>query len=243
MVFLGSSRTTASVNDTLIEKTLNGALRHKPIKAINLGYCRFGQNLQYVFIKELLKHYIPKTVVLEIRKIPDQPAHMHFSYFADGEDLLSPTAFFHHNYIGDLADGLYNRLKNFKGPEDTLAYPTLSCGYEGIPYLLPFDTTDAQTFVNENNPSVNLNFLQKSLALLKKHQVKVLFLYLPQYGRYQSQPDHLNWYRQYGKVLLPPDTLTRTPCFWADRDHLNTEGANWFSQWLSEQLLYTEAER
>ncbi|MBX7204966.1 MAG: hypothetical protein K1X81_06045 [Bacteroidia bacterium] len=235
LVFFGTSRTTAAINDTLIEQRLNEKKQNKT-RVINLGYCRFGQNLQYVFLKELLKHHTPEKVVLEIRQDPDQPAHMHFPYFADGADLISTHAFFHHNYFGDMATGLYYRLRNLNSTTIDSGYAPLSCGYQGIPFPLPFDTTDIDYQVKNKEPDENMWYFLKGVELLKKHQVKIVFLFIPRFGRYQTHPNYIDWYKNYGEVLIPPDSLCKTPCFWANIDHVNTDGATYLSEWLAAQL-------
>src|SRR4051812_32433524 len=53
VVFFGSSQTMNSINDSLLNT-------FGKQKFLNLGYCRYGRNLDYFFIENYCNHHQPK---------------------------------------------------------------------------------------------------------------------------------------------------------------------------------------
>ena len=50
-LFVGSSKTWNDINDELLENLINNP-NSSHVSLFNVGYCRFGRNLDYLFCKE-----------------------------------------------------------------------------------------------------------------------------------------------------------------------------------------------
>ncbi len=99
VVLFGSSKTMCGINDSLLNQIGKERI-------LNLGYCRFGRNLDMFFIKEYCKTHHPKKIVLEVRQIESGETHPLTPF------LMPLNAFsFNQNIIEDL----YNKwLCNLK---------------------------------------------------------------------------------------------------------------------------------
>ena len=109
VAFIGSSHTIHAIQDKKIEELLG-----QNLNITNLGYCRYGRNIEYLILKMLLEHKSPKLIVIEVHEDEEKNSHDIFPYLAETKDLLfSPTAL-NRDYFSDLFHGGSARMEYFK---------------------------------------------------------------------------------------------------------------------------------
>ena len=109
VAFIGSSHTIHAFQEEKMEVIL-GSNYH----LTNLGYCRYGRNLQYSLLKLLLQHKSPKLIVLEVSEDEEKNSHDIFPYIAKTCDLLFTPTLINRDYLSDLYYGASARLECFK---------------------------------------------------------------------------------------------------------------------------------
>ncbi|MBL7920965.1 MAG: hypothetical protein JNJ40_11660 [Bacteroidia bacterium] len=242
VVFFGSSRTMNSVNDTIKGKH----------KLLNLGYCRFGRNLDHFFIEEYLETHAPSEIILEVRadegsnSHPMTPFLMPMSKVCEGFKALD----------GDVFSNLYNKwlfnLKyvRFKLFEKDYSKDFINYDKQGfLENLIKTDVNelnlkrakDSVELISEDTEQKKLNhnsefYFKKVKALCDQKNIKLRFLYLPNYGNVYKKPLCQKSYEDYGQCIIPPDSIFCDPSNFADYNHLNGKGAIKFSAWLNNFL-------
>jgi len=78
-------------------------------------------------------------------------------------------------------------------------------------------------------------YVREILDLAKAKGVRVVFLYLPGYGKPQ-RPYDVRLYDGHGDMIFPAADLIRDDSLWLDADHLNIEGAHRLSTRLPAML-------
>lgn len=242
IVLFGSSRTMNSINGTIKGK----------YKVLNLGYCRFGRNLDQFFIEEYLNTHTPSEIILEIRadeganSHPMTPFLMPVSKICEGFKALD----------ADVFSNLYNKwLFNLKYVRSKLFEKNCKNDFatnDSQGFLENLIKTDANELnlkrakdsvelISENTEQKKLNhnsefYFNKIKILCDQKHVKLRFLYLPNYGNVYKKPLCENAYSNFGKCIIPPDSIFCDPSNFADYNHLNGKGAVKFSNWLNNFL-------
>lgn len=248
IAFIGSSHTLHAVQEKKMEELVGNNLHFA-----NLGYCRYGRNLEYVFLKLLLKYKSPRLVVIEVHEDEEKKGHPIFPYLAGTNDVLFPPAIYNRNYIPDLIQATSARLEGFKSSYIfKKAYPD----YNPEPYGYAASDRKAgisefsdnkltwQERLNHQNPNwleeLQLKhpyaYLKKMTQLLDARNIPYVFLYLPDSGSGLEAPRFLNEYSKLGSIMIPPKRIFETSKNWMDASHLNDWGSEELTIWLTGQL-------
>ena len=248
IAFIGSSHTINAVDDQQLETLLNV----QQVNVLNLGYCRLGRNMDYVILKELLEKKKPKQVILEVRETESRYGHPIFPHVAAQKDVLLPALFFNRDILKDAFTAIAYKIEliqdcffsqqqapvmdlnpyGFSGHTDTAKKQLLDDFFARRQQHSKKESTFEHAFYNAYPKS----YLEKIIALCKKNQVTLSFLYLPGYGSAYTQPEETAYYVKHGKLLLPPAIIFQTRSNWFDENHLNKNGSKALSQWLGKQL-------
>jgi hypothetical protein len=248
IAFIGSSHTIHAFQDQKMEEIL-GPDYH----LTNLGYCRYGRNLQFVLLKLLLHHQAPKLIVIEVHEDEEKNSHDIFPYLADAKDLLMTPTLVNRDYFSDVVHGASARLECFKSeyiftkkiPEpDTRLY-----GYgESNRIATSEELADNRNAwerrlarkslksVEKLQMSYPLAYLDKMIDLLKTRNIPFVFIYLPESGSKLDIPKYASYYRQFAPLMISPPSLTDKPEYWMDASHLNDKGSEILSEWMAEKL-------
>jgi hypothetical protein len=247
IAFLGTSHTINGIQDTLIGRIYNDATGQN-FHAVNLGYCRFGNEMQYIILKDLLEHKRPLLVVIEINEGMGQSSHPMYPYYASNKDLLSPASFLNQAVPVNYYNGFLSRLTHWRsdlyGFQDT-AWPQFqSYGYRGYPGVAP----EEELIEPEKNPesgSVDGQaypraWITKTVELCNASLVQVKFLYIPSYHDQPKPLEGFNFYTNKADVWIMPRDSVSEKSLWRDQDHLNDAGASVFSRWLAFRITETQ---
>ena len=243
IVFLGSSLSINSIDDQAIEQALNNK-----ISVANFGYCRLGMNLNYVLWKEVLKKKNPTYLILEVREGGGRSGHPIFPYIADSKDIILPNIFFNENILHDMSlhfsykvdilqDMVHSKQESapirtnpfgFAGTADTVNIEILnSVRLKRSQYKTELSKSQRKFYMRHSR-----YYLKKINELCEKHNVELLFLYLPPYASKYHQPREAETYLNYGEILTPPEFILENPSHWQDDHHMNKSGAKEISNWL-----------
>jgi len=248
IAFIGSSHTIHSFQEKKMETLLENRFH-----LANLGYCRFGRNLEYLFIKELVASKEPQLVVIEVHEDEPKNSHDIFPYLADTKDLLISPTFVNRDYFSDVFNGASARLEQFKAKyifQEKYPEPDLNpYGYGESDRI----ATEEEFLKNKQGWSkwikrrgslqieqIQLkypySYLLKTINLLKSRKIPFVFVYLPESGSNFQNPLRLDFYKQYGQVLTLPDSIVNSPTNWMDDMHFNDSGASQVSEWMAKKL-------
>lgn len=244
-VLFGSSRTMNGIQDSLLN-SLPGK------KFLNLGYCRFGRNLDYFFIEEYCKYHHPETIVLEVRAQEDANSHAVAPFFLSVPQLAKDAFTGNPKAVGDLYNKWLCNLKFvrsslFNKPlrldtQIAIAYGFWHSGKPiGLQKLEEERSRDSIKWLEEKGKHQELNsnsefYFKKLKQLCGEKKITLYFLYLPNYGNGKGEPAQAAEYRSYGNLLLPPDSLVNNAQYFSDFSHLNPRGAARMSLWLKKTL-------
>lgn len=248
VAFIGSSHTIHAIQDKKIEELLG-----QDIHIANLGYCRYGRNIEYLILKMLLKHKSPKLIVLEVHEDEEKNSHDIFPYLADKKDLLFPPTPLDRDYFSDLFYGGSARLEYFKA-----CYIFRKSYPEPSPELYGYAATDRQVSgaeLEENksvwknrlsqiNPEIIENiqakfplaYLNEMVEILQKKSIPFMIIYLPESGSSLQKPKYASLYQDLAPLIIPPQSIFDDPSNWMDASHLNDKGSEILSTWLAEHL-------
>jgi hypothetical protein len=247
VVFFGSSHTINSIIDERIEIQLN-----KPsVHVVNFGYCRYGMNIYYALLKEVLKSKKPAILYLEVREDEDRYSHPVFPYIG-GSDVFLATPFFNRDLVRDYFDSFLYRLKLLKvqyfRKDSIVPYQTSDFGFMGSADTASKTFMEKMKLDHQKPKAVQGHFgrsfymiyprfyLKKLAELCRENNIRLRFLYIPQYGSQEKEPLEMMTYRRYGEVLIPPPRIFEDPDNWGDENHLNRAGAGKFSDWVASQV-------
>lgn len=251
IAFIGSSRTIHAIADSLIESLMGKAVNESP-HLVNLGYCRFGRNLDFVIVKDLLAAKRVKMLVLEVREDEEPFSHLDFGYIASSLDLLQPV-FINPRYFNDFWKGLQMRVEWAKSglkvrPIESVSHRILSSIYgygssamslpanKALPASLP-ESAAAISVLHEMKMNFPRHYIAEIATLAKANDVRVCFLYIPSYGFSQHTPSEYLYYRQFGQVLIPPAKIFSNPAYFMDENHLNDQGSAQMAEWLVQAVI------
>jgi len=248
IAFIGTSRTINGIQDTLITRLLSD-VDGKKINVANLGYCRFGTEMQFLIAKDLISKKKVRTIVLEVNEGLSGTSHPIYPYFAATEDLVHPASLMNQNTPSNYYNGFLARLTQLRATilseSQSEGTPLPNYGYRGYP-----GTADPATLIEPDAPHKReLNFIQRfdkiypeawierTIALCRANNIEVLFVYLPSYHDQAQPQEELSFYQSHATVLIPEQKQLHRKSLWRDHDHLNDPGAQILSIWLCEQLF------
>lgn len=252
IAFSGASQTSCAIMDSYIEESLQnntGVNYH----VTNLGYCRRGRDLQYVFLKDLFEHKRPKILVVEVAEDEPKKSHPVFPYLANSKDLFASAVLFNQRYFSALIKGLVIRFEQVKAQifSSTASNENHSdYSYISTKHVVNTETIDENKLAwkdrelktkPEFQRKIELNYskhyLQKIAKLAKDNNCQILFLYLPESGSGLTTPLLIDYYTELGPVILPKSTTTNNPKNWMDAMHFNDYGAIEISDYISTILV------
>ncbi len=247
LAFLGSSKTIHSVNPMILEESTG-------LNVANLGYCRYGRNLQYNFLKRLIQQKEPRFVVVEVRYSENPYSHPIFPYVASVSDLLTAYPFYNKDWFTDELTAFQYRLQMaqedlFSDYQNSTTGPPDTSEHSFQPLIGDAGKSDLQLMREKRQKGDDRTawkrdfdntfphaYLKRMWRLCEKHGVKLLFLYLPNYGVPAGKPLSWEQYAKYGALMIPPDSILDKPENWADPNHLNHRGTSAMTQWLKAEL-------
>lgn len=249
IAFLGSSHTINGIQDTLITRLLkaNNVQQHH---AVNLGYCRFGPEMQYVIAKDLFAHKKPKTVVVEIGEKFSAASHPMYPYYAQTDVLLHQPSLKTQTVVPNYYNGFLARLTDFRrglyGVADTTPVAFPPYGYRGYPDAISDDSRLMQP-APESNYNMNAwrrfetdytrEWITALAELCHAHNAQLVFLYVPAYKEFAQPVEGMDFYPSLAPVWLIDAEAIHEKQLWRDEDHLNDAGAARLSDFVLRQLL------
>lgn len=248
VAFIGSSHTIHAFQEKKMEELLDSNDR-----LANLGYCRYGRNLEYTLLKLLLEHKRPKVIVIEAHEDEEKNSHDIFPYLAETNDLFLVPTPIDRDYFSDLFHGASARLECYKakyifrknhlepntdlygyGPSDRTVKDEELTENEKV-WQKRLNQTEYKS-IEEIQMKYPLAYLNKTIDLIKEKNIRLLFVYLPEYGSKLANPKHAAYYQKAGPLLIPPPFIFDDATNWMDASHLNNKGAELLSTWMAEQL-------
>lgn len=248
VAFIGSSHTIHAIQDKKIEELLSQNLH-----ITNLGYCRYGRNIEYLIMKMLLEHKSPKLIVIEVHEDEEKNSHDIFPYLAETKDLLLPPTALDRDYFSDLFHGGSARIEYFKAKyifRKTYTEPTSELyGYAATDRTASKTELDEskklwQNRLNRTNPEIiekiqakfPLAYLNEMMNILQKKNIPFMFIYLPESGSSLQEPKFASQYQELAPLIIPPQNIFNEDSNWMDASHLNDKGSKILSTWLVGQI-------
>lgn len=247
VAFIGSSHSIHAFNEPIIEKKLIG------LHAVNFGYCRMGRNLQYVLLKDILKHKHPKLVIIEITEEETKNSHDIFPFLAENNDLFFSKTAINRDYFSDLINGFITRFEAIKQtyifrkryPEADMT----NYGYGSSDRIAPIDELNNNISAWEKRKKKNSNptlkniqlkypkaYLEAMTKLLYEKDIPFCFVYLREFGSKLEEPIDMKYYETIAPVLILPNTIFPNTDLWMDGSHLNDRGAEICSEWIATKI-------
>jgi len=241
VVFLGSSHTMCGINDSIVQQVLDDHGLH--LQVSNMGFCRLGRDMEYVIFKDLLRHKKPKMLVLEVRQEEPELSHPDFGYIADLRDVIGAPLIINRSFFPDLLHAYMVRL-NYN--RDLLSRKDYNAPYEA-PHLaflqknIIADTSVLyagarfrwQRYYSHTRPAWGdrimtrypKSYVSMIMDLAKSNHIKVVMLYIPNFGYPYHKPKELAYYQEIANVILMPNSFFDNEKYWMEDEHLNTSAA------------------
>lgn len=243
IAFIGSSKTMNGIDEKIIEE------QHPDWHVLNYGYCRYGRNLHFAFINNLVMQKDPKQIVLEVRAFENPYSHPVAPYVSSPSELFRSYPLLNKDWVNDWSVAVRYRVQlvqeNLWQNIDSIKTDTNNYGYMFNPNqadsleLYREKEKRKSTYENSFKRSVEnvypRHYLNRITRLCEQNNIQLTFLYLPNYGA-PGRPSEENFYRKSGKLIIPPGNILSDPKNWSDPNHLNREGAIELSRWLAEEL-------
>jgi hypothetical protein len=253
IVFTGASQTSCAIIDEYLENKLT---KHtgNPVNVVNLGYCRRGRDIQYVMLKDLFQQKKPKILVIEVAEDEPKKSHPVFPYLAESNDLWGSFVFFNQRYLLNIWKGVVVRFEYLKYRlfhEESLIENQNSDGFGYLPSvqiadpeILKLNEIDWQKRISKSKSDIVRNFelkyskhyLEKIVNLSKKNNCEIVFLYLPESGSKMKTPLLTEYYENFGKLIVLPDSIVTNPSNWKDATHFNDSGALEVSEFIVSEI-------
>jgi len=243
IAFLGSSQSLNGINDILLEEKMEGE------SVVNLAYCRLGRNLSYVLLRELLAEKSPRAVIIEVRWDENRFGHPIFPYLANSKDLIATNPLYYKGQFEDIYRNLVykiSRIQKSLFPEERPDYINWEHGHSSSPGAAELSILEKakEKISQKSGQSWNRSFetafpkdyLRKCKELCDEKGVELYFLYVPEYGTLDKDPLEWDFYQSLGECLLTYHSMISDPALWHDPKHLNTAGAQIFSEEVAELL-------
>lgn len=107
LAFVGSSKTLCNVHDALIQHHLTTRY-HIDIQVANCGMNWFGNNLQWVLMRDIIQHKQPRYMVIEVGFDMKAESHRLFPLLAHTADILD-APLINPSYVPDIGKAVWNR--------------------------------------------------------------------------------------------------------------------------------------
>lgn len=256
IAFIGTSQSYYGIQDTLIENLLSE--QDAATTVANLAFPGLGRNQQYVVADDLFSKKKTKILIIEVMEREKRASHQAAVYMACNEQaarFLTPVNF---KLVRDL-NGFYTSRKGYlrallMGKKNDREHPSSVNGGSS------FKTVD-RVFTRQEmeqkkrdleklmNPPIlpekfrhleyglPLSMLEDICSTARSKDVQCYFLYVARYGALETPyPYFMKIYQKYGEVLIPPAKIWSNPSFYCDSHHLNKDGSEALSRWISKKL-------
>jgi hypothetical protein len=242
VVLFGSSKTLNGINDSMLNRLGEETY-------LNLGYCRFGRNLDWFFIDEYCKTHQPKKLILEVRQQERDVTHPLTPFLLPLSDVAKSALSYNKDFFPDMYNKWLCHLKFLRSRifNKTTSAPTvleIKGGYwsgNGKPSIAELNTErfkDSTSMSTQKRDTIlhSKIYFERLKKLCATRQIQLYFLYLSNYGNVKTKPDCYEVYKRYGTVICVPDSLLQNPLDFSDLGHFNLNGANKTSLWLATEL-------
>jgi hypothetical protein len=248
VVFIGASRTMRAVDDSLLQHYSDSS--GSDLKFLNAGFCRFGRDLFTLIAEDALKTQTGiKTLVFEVNEREGSGNHPIYWSLAGANDLLYPESFVNQSYFSNVYSGSLQRVEYLRDDLFGRTLPvTVSGKYFGClhtDHLADADDLDRSrdfcasgkncappTPMEVFQMQYNKAWIARLSRTVAAQDAQLVFLFLPAYGCSGCPPRELEFYSQYGKVLIPPAEILENRQNWSDHDHFNSNGSRLMAKWL-----------
>jgi hypothetical protein len=254
IAFSGASQTGCAIMDELIEKELNKN-SGRELSVANIGYCRRGRDIQYLMLKDLFENKKPKIIIVEVYEDEPKKSHPVFPYLANSDDLFSSGILFNQRYLSGIWKGGVVRFENFKHivfktEIQPLKNPLLFGYRHSIQkvadnVLMENRTVWEKRLARHKNSllrkfelNYSKHYLEKIVKLANQNSCKILFLYLPESGSKLKEPLLTKYYKNFGELVVLPQSIIENKENWKDATHFNDLGAIKVSQFIENKLLF-----
>lgn len=256
VVFIGASRTMRAVDDSLIQFYFDSTGRDT--KILNAGFCRFGRDLFTLIAEDALKTQTGmKTLVFEVNEREGSGNHPVYWTLAGTDDLLHPESFVNQSYFSNIYSGTLMRIDYLRGEWFSTESPFHESGRffgclhtDHIADATDLDRSKENCAGGRNcipptawenfELSYNKAWIRRLSESAKAKNVELVFLFLPAYGCTNCPPREIDFYSQFGSVLIPPSEILDNRNNWSDHDHFNDNGSKAMSRWLFGELDSTQ---
>ncbi|MEY3441976.1 MAG: hypothetical protein RLZZ519_257 [Bacteroidota bacterium] len=260
VAFVGTSKTMCDVNDSLLQHRLK--MEHgRDMQIANFGVCRKGENLHWLITEDIFAHKRPKYLIVEVSTELATNSHFHFPYLGSSADVLGAPLWANGDYWADVTQLCWNRLvyqrEHLLGIErkfedylsdslhsfmvvanDMIADSTEMANVKGKRQtsLQPHLPQGISRWIYDAAARPIKHYLNEMISHCRRNDAQVIFLYLPEYGTPTKAPQEMEFFKEFGPVWIPPDSVFGNPRLHMDHSHLNMQGARNLSDWLSFQL-------
>jgi hypothetical protein len=257
IAFLGTSVTLCGVQDDTLEQRLSRKTGEH-LRTVNLGFCRPGRNLHYVFLKDLLANHHPKLILIETRFREDRFSHKDFPFVAEGGDLWNQNILFNQRYPETLLEGLESRWNETRHNVLQIPFQAIDSAqirpHSYVAVDVKADPNDLgrrqeraakrydelQAAGKGLGDKISYRYPRKTLEamaeLAEEANIPIVFYYLKSFGHPATEPWDIDIYRQYGEVWIPPDSIFQKKENFFDQDHLNDQGASLLADWFEGEI-------
>jgi hypothetical protein len=245
IAFIGTSHTMTGIDDRGIEEAL--AKAGVRANVANLGTIWMGRDMHLFLTRELLASKAPKLIVLEINEHEPPYGHPLMPYIASTSDMFCCRFWVDLNFPKMFLLFLkeqFHGVISIIWPSPTPALnPPQAWDYGWLPadrILEPEEPKNPSLGDRLENllgsgpratayklvSSFGDQTVRQIVELAHSKQVKVIFLYLPEYI-YAGNPeaDNIRFYSDMSPVLFPPRSVVANRLNWYNFAHLNTTGA------------------
>ncbi len=252
IAFSGASHFGCGIMDELIEKEVN-VNSAKKLNVANLGYCRGGRDIQFVMLKDLFKHKKTKILFIEVAEDEPKKSHPVFPYLAETSDLFGSCVLFNQRFLTSIWKGITVRFEHLKFRlfRKTYSAPgnTTDFGYLPSNQLVTAEALNSNEIawknrLSKHKPAILRNieinyskhYLRKIVKLAQENKCKVEFIYMPESGSHLKMPLLTNFYRDFGEIIILPDSIIAEKTNWKDAFHFNDSGAEKTSLFIASHL-------
>jgi len=243
IAFIGSSHAIHAVNEEVFAKHHGTAVKN----VANLGHCRYGRDMQYLILRQLLEQHDPRLIIIEFREDEWYESHRDFSCFCKVSDLPDAVQFTNGETVVKETIGcrLRSVQRRFFNHPFHYGYSDELLGYRGREGTIDpekaleelkkvYKINDARQ-MKELNSEQPFFYLKKMQELCKEHNAEIVFTYIPSYDG-PNNPEHLDRLETMGRVALPPAALYSNPTNFFEFNHMNANTAEVYSSWLGKLL-------
>ncbi len=260
VAFVGTSKTMCDVNDSLLQHRVKTEFG-RDIQIANFGVCRLGENLHWLITKDIFAHKKPKYLIVEVSTEMAKNSHFHFPYMATSTDVFGAPLWANSDYWADISQLGWNRLvyqrEHFLGIErkfedflndslhsfmvvanDMVADSIEMAKVKGKRQtaLKPQLPQGIARWIYDAATRPTKYYFRQVAELCKQNGAEIIFLYLPEYGTPTNAPQEMAFFKEFGPVWIPPDSVFGNAKLHMDHSHLNMQGARNLSDWLTSQL-------